>query len=198
MPDVSTVFEDERILVVNKPTGMPSQPDPSGETSVLDLFPGTWLVHRLDQPVSGLLVLGKTPAPVAFRKLYLAVVYRIPPPDRILTHHLVHDQRKNHTRVYDSPRKNSKEASLSYKIRHPGDRSLLEVELHTGRHHQIRAQLAHLGHPIVNDAKYGGKRNRARGIALHAWQIHLAEPDVTIACPPTSAFFQPFKIDSPQ
>lgn len=211
MPDVCVLFEDEHLLVVNKPAGVPSQPDPSGERSVLDHFPGTKLIHRLDQPVSGLLVLGKTAAATqrlsqAFQersltKRYLAVVYGTPAGEQKLEHHLVHDKKRNVSKAYDKPQKNSKPARLTYRIRQSGERSLLEVELHTGRHHQIRAQLAHIGHPIVNDAKYGGKRNRARGIALHAWRLELTHPVtgtvLNMEVLPASAFFQGFGLDSP-
>lgn len=182
MPDAcEVVYEDDRLIAVNKPVGVESQ-------GLVTAFPGTWLWHRLDQPVSGLLILGKTPAPMEFRKFYLAVVYRSPPPDQTLINHLKHDQRHNITRVA----RDGKESSLTYTTIQAGDRSLLEIELHTGRHHQIRAQLSHLGHPIVNDAKYGGKRNRAKGIALHAYKVIL--PDRELIVLPTSAFFQPFTL----
>jgi len=212
LPDVCVLFEDEHFLAVHKPAGVPSQPDPSGEPSILDLFPGTQLIHRLDQPASGILLLGKSEVATqrlsqAFQehrltKLYLVVVQGVPAQEEgRLEHHLVHDKRKNISRAYDQPRKNSKRALLTYRVRAAGQRSLLEVELHTGRHHQIRAQLAHLGHPIVNDAKYKGKRNRAKGIALHAWRLELDHPvaqhKLTLEALPTSAFFQGFKIDSP-
>ncbi len=170
------------MIAVNKPVGVESQ-------GLVALFPGTWLWHRLDQPVSGLQLLGKTPTPIEFRKFYLAVVHLTPPPGHTLHNNLIHDKRRNISRVH----KDGKPSSLTYSITTPGQRSLIEIELHTGRHHQIRAQLAHLGHPIVNDAKYGGKRNRAKGIALHAYKVILPDRELTV--PPSSAFFQPFKID---
>lgn len=197
------LHEDNHLLVVLKPAGLLVQGDRSGHTTLLDLArcdlkeryqkPGNvylGLVHRLDRPVSGVLVLARTSKAASrlsaqFRdktvqKRYLAVVQgRVDGPGETLRHHLAaKGDVRGVTRVAETPFPGSKPAELRYIVRGTRpDRSLLEVELVTGRRHQIRAQLARTGHPIWGDVKYGARRQpEYSGIGLHARSLQLAHP----------------------
>jgi 23S rRNA pseudouridine1911/1915/1917 synthase len=199
--DLPILFEDNHLLIIDKPAGMLSQGDLSGDLDVLtmakqmikarDQKPGNvflGLVHRLDRPVGGVMVIAKTSKAAGrlsaqFRertteKIYLAVVEGIPNhPHAVLTHRLVKDRAARITRVFtDHPE--AKTAKLSYTVSGRGpDRSLLEIRLITGVSHQIRAQLSTIGHPIVGDRKYGAQRPFEKGIiALYAKRLTLVHP----------------------
>jgi 23S rRNA pseudouridine1911/1915/1917 synthase len=206
------LFEDAHLLAMNKPAGMPVQPDPTGDASLLDaaaLHTGhpVYLVHRLDRPVSGAVVMAKTATAAAhlsaqFRdrgvgKTYLALVSGPPP---MVAGELVHyftAHRQGRARVSEVPVEGGVEAVLSYRLLRQTDRYwLLEVMPVQGRFHQIRAQLAAVGCPIRGDVKYGARRGNAdRSIQLHAWRLTLEHPEwnrplLTEAPPPSLPFWQ--------
>lgn len=148
------------------------------------------VVHRLDRPVSGVVVFAKTSKGLArmnalfaqhenIGKRYWAIVCGAPEREAdTLRHHLVRVEKMNKSFAYPQPKPNSKEAVLDYRVLARGDRySLLEVNLRTGRHHQIRCQLAAIGCPIKGDLKYGAPRsNPDGGISLHARSISFEHP----------------------
>ena len=196
------VYEDNHVLVVIKPANMPSQGDPSGDLDLLtylkemlvkrDNKPGSaylGLVHRLDRPVSGLVVFAKTSKAAArlseqvksreMSRRYLAVVCGVAQESGTLRDYLLKDERSNTTRIVDAGHKNAKEAILNYRrigVFEGSDLfSLVEVELITGRSHQIRIQMTSVGHPIFGDFKYGhGKPGQQ--IALFARKLRFIHP----------------------
>ncbi|MDR0907732.1 MAG: RNA pseudouridine synthase [Rikenellaceae bacterium] len=196
------LYEDNHLLVANKHAGELVQADSEGETGLEDAIkafirrrdakPGDvflGVVHRIDRPVSGAVVFAKTSKALVrlnemlrrgeFDKTYWAIVEELPPAEEgTLTHHIVRDGKQNRSRAHDSPKKDSKEARLVYKmIAGSSNYYLLEVKLLTGRHHQIRAQLAKVGAPIKGDLKYGAKRsNPDGGISLHSRRVSFVHP----------------------
>ena len=208
------LYEDNHVLVVNKLAGELVQPDPDGtsalENEVKDFLkkrdskPGAvflGVVHRIDRPVSGAVMFAKTSKALArlnemiknrtVEKRYWAIVEELPDPtEGSLTHYISRDGRTNRAHVYSSPKGDAKEARLSYKhLASSRNYHLLEVDLHTGRHHQIRAQLAKIGSPIRGDLKYGAARsNPGGGISLHSRSIAFEHPvtheHLTVTAPP--------------
>ena len=183
------LYTDLHLLAVNKPSGVPSQPDPTGDTSVLDLVgeQGLGLPHRLDRPVSGVLLVSRTPealrrlnaafAEQRVAKTYLAMVEgRLE--NALLEHLLVHDARALKAHVVPTMRKGASPATLCVRRLNTGDRyTLVEVRPEGGRFHQIRAQLSAAGHPIKGDVKYGARRGEPdRSIALHARALVFPHP----------------------
>lgn len=196
------LFEDNHILVVNKPGGLLVQGDATGDKTLLDygkeylkekydkpgnVFLGT--VHRIDRPVSGIVVMAKTSKALErlnkqFRerkiyKKYWAVVKRKPPNEKDkLVHWLVKNQEKNVVTSYKKPVDGALKAELYYKVLgNLNDHYLLEVNPITGRPHQIRVQLAAMGCPIRGDLKYGfHKPNPDANINLHAREINFEHP----------------------
>lgn len=182
MNEPQILYEDNHLIAVYKPAGMLVQGDKSGDISLLDEVkayikrihnkPGNvflGLIHRLDRNVDGVVLLAKTSKGASrlseqFRlhtvgKVYHAWVHGIvEPPKGTLVHYLSHDENQNRAEVYDTAKNNALKADLSYEcVKVDGDFSLLKIKLGTGRHHQIRAQFAHIGHPVVGDFKYGSK-----------------------------------------
>lgn len=196
------LYEDNHLLIINKRCGDLVQPDPSGESAledqikayikVRDKKPGDvflGVVHRIDRPVSGAVIFAKTSKALArlnemirdgqIHKLYWAVTEHIPNPESgELTHYIARDSKTNRSRAYDSPRGDAKQARLRYNtIGASTNYSLLEVELLTGRHHQIRAQLSKIGCSIKGDLKYGAKRSNTNGgISLHSRSVEFEHP----------------------
>lgn len=196
------LYEDNHLLVFNKKPGEIVQGDKTGDeplSETLKAFlaqrdskPGQVFMgvpHRLDRPVSGVVLLAKTSKALErlsalFRegdvhKTYWALCCQAPAePEGALTDFLVRNEKQNKSYVVPATRKDAKEARLRYRHIQSTDRYfLLEVELLTGRHHQIRCQLSHLGCPIKGDLKYGAPRsNPDGGISLHARRIRFIHP----------------------
>ncbi len=209
------LYEDNHLIVVNKAVGELVQGDETGDRTLADdvreylrvtydkkgnVYLG--IPHRLDRPTSGIVVYAKTEKALVrlnemfrsgggIRKTYWAIVDRRPPEDEgTLVHYIVRDSRLNRSTAYRSEVKGSREAKLSYTLLASSERyHLLEIELHTGRHHQIRAQLKAVGLHIKGDLKYGAERsNPDGGISLHARRITFIHPvrkeEITITAPP--------------
>ena len=196
------LYEDNHVIIVSKSAGEIVQGDKTGDTPLSETVkayikekytkPGAvflGVVHRLDRPVSGVVVFARTSKALArlnemFRvgtvqKTYWALVQNEPrEPEGTLTHWLLRNEKQNKSYAYDHERPNAKQAILDYKVIGHTDRfTLLEVHLHTGRHHQIRCQLAAMGCPIRGDLKYGAPRSNPDGsISLHARSIRFEHP----------------------
>lgn len=199
---MTVIYEDNHIIIVSKEAGEIVQGDKTGDTPLSDTVaaylkekyskPGNVFVgvtHRLDRPVSGIVVYAKTSKALSrmnsmFRdgkvdKRYLAIVKDRPAKDRDeLTGWIVRNEKQNRSYVYDHEVPDSKKAVLRYSVIGASERYwLLEVELVTGRHHQIRCQLAKMGCPIKGDLKYGAERSNPDGsISLHAYSISFEHP----------------------
>ena len=222
MPEI--LYEDNHIIAVNKRPSDLSQGDRSGDPSLDDevkkyiakkynkpgeVFLG--VVHRLDRPVSGVILYARTSKALSrlnemFRtsevmKVYLAIVKNRPPEDTgTISHYLKKNEKQKKTYVYDTEVKGSKKASLTYRVAGRSDRYyLLEVILHSGRHHQIRAQLAEIGCPVKGDLKYGFSRSNDDGsISLMARRLEFIHPvkkeKIIITAPfPEGDIWQVFK-----
>ena len=196
------LFEDNHLIAVNKKPGELVQGDKTGDVSLDtrikqyikkkynkpgDVFLG--VVHRIDRPVSGVVVFARTGKALArmnslFRdkevnKTYWCIVKEMPRPEEAtLKHYLVKKESRNKSYAYDRPQKGTKEAILDYRLISRSDNYyLLEVLLHTGRHHQIRCQLAKIGSPVRGDLKYGYPRSNKDGsISLHARSLEFDHP----------------------
>ena len=199
---MTVVYEDNHIIVVNKAASEIVQGDKTGDIPLSDTVkaylkekyqkPGNVFVgvtHRLDRPVSGLVVFAKTSKALSrlndmFRvgdvhKVYWAIVKNEPKQlEGELVHWLVRNEKQNKSYAYDREVKDAKKAILKYRMIGKSDNyTLLEVELMTGRHHQIRCQLAKMGCPIKGDLKYGSPRSNPDGsICLHARRISFVHP----------------------
>lgn len=196
------VYEDNHIIIVYKESGEIVQGDKTGDIPLSETVkqyikekyqkPGNvflGVVHRLDRPVSGLVVFAKTSKALSrlnemfrvgdVRKTYWAIVQASPKEtEAVLEHWLVRNEKQNKTYVYDHEVPKAKQARLRYRLlsssRHY---HLLEVELMTGRHHQIRSQLSHIGCVIKGDLKYGAKRSNPDGsISLLAHRVRFVHP----------------------
>ena len=201
MSDLSVIYEDNHILVVNKAAGLLVQGDQTGDESLVDIAkryirdkyqkPGNvflGLVHRLDRPTTGVIVLARTSKALTrlnqqfkdrlTKKVYRAVVSGSPEPKARLEHFLRKNSSQNKSFHYPKNTLNTKHAILRYRyIEQLRSYHVLEIELETGRHHQIRVQLAAVGLHIKGDLKYGAKRPNQNGsIHLHAQSLELAHP----------------------
>ncbi len=197
------LYEDNHLIAVRKRVGDIVQGDKTGDVPLSDMVknflkdkyqkPGNvylGVVHRLDRPVSGVVLFAKTSKALprlnkmfaehkGVKKTYLAIVANKPSqPQGTLTHWLTRNEKQNTARAYDREVPGSKKAVLDYRLLAQSERYfLLEIELHTGRHHQIRCQLSKMGCPIRGDLKYGAPRsNPDGGISLHAWRLELEHP----------------------
>ena len=198
---LNILHEDEHIIVCYKPAGIPTQTKKLGEQDMVSLLKNylkggyVAVIHRLDQPVEGLLVFAKTPFAAkelnkglqgaGFGKHYKAVLWGIPDKQsETLEDYLVKDGHTNTSRVCSPSEKDAKKAVLSYEVIATGkddgkDISLVKVKLDTGRHHQIRVQMANMGCPIWGDAKYNTAEvqdRRYRQIALCAYRLEFIHP----------------------
>ncbi|MBS4220463.1 RluA family pseudouridine synthase [Bacillus sp. FJAT-49711] len=200
--DIPILFEDNHLLVVEKPVNIPVQRDSTGDLDLLTLLkqdlkvryekPGNvylGLVHRLDRPVGGIMVFAKTSKAASrlsdeirrrsMERKYLAVVRgALPRKQGVLEHYLYKDQRKNIVYTVQSTDKNGKQAILEYEvIEQNGDFSLLTINILTGRSHQIRVQLSASGYPLFGDQKYGQALNKpGQQIALWAHSLKFTHP----------------------
>lgn len=196
------LFEDNHIIIINKKSGQIVQGDKTGDVPLVDevknylkkkynkpgnVFAG--LVHRLDRPTSGIVIFAKTSKALSrltqmlkkreIKKTYWAVIKKKNMPEnQRLVHYLKKNEKNNKTITYNHPFQNAKEAILTYHIIKKSDHyQLLEINLETGRHHQIRAQLSAIECPIKGDLKYGFERSNADGsIHLLARKIEFIHP----------------------
>ena len=201
---MQVVYEDNHIIIVSKQSGEIVQGDKTGDTPLSDIVkqyikekyqkPGEvflGVVHRLDRPVAGLVVFARTSKALSrlnkmfaegeVHKTYWAIVKTLPEGQgegNLLTHYLVRNEKQNKSYAYDREVPHSKKAQLRYRIIGKGDYyDLLEIELLTGRHHQIRCQLAKIGCPIRGDLKYGAPRSNPDGsISLLSRRVEFIHP----------------------
>ena len=199
---MEVIYEDNHIIVVNKAPGEIVQGDKTGDTPLSDTVkqwikethakPGNvflGVVHRLDRPVGGLVVFAKTSKALSrlnemFRngdvhKTYWAITRNLPPKESdLLTHYITTVERNNKSYASVTPKNGAKESKLRYRLLSKGERfNLVEVELLTGRKHQIRVQMSSIGCPIRGDLKYGDKRSNPDGsISLIARRIKFIHP----------------------
>lgn len=213
-PEPDILYEDNHIIAVNKSNRDLVQGDKTGDISLDikvkdyikkkynkpgDVFLG--VVHRIDRPVSGVVLFARTSKSLSrlnnmfrekkIRKIYWALIKELPPAEtETLTHYIKRNQEQNKSYCFDKEVNGSKLAVLEYKIIGKSDTYyLIEVDLKTGRHHQIRSQLSAIGCPIKGDLKYGFPRsNNYGGISLHARKIEFIHPvrnePVIIEAPP--------------
>lgn len=202
MQKLKVIYEDNHIIVVEKPVNIPSQGDKTGDIDMITIIkqylkekynkPGNvylGLIHRLDRPVGGVMVFAKTSKAAArlseqvrekvFQKTYLVVVNgKMEEKKGLLEDYLLKNERNNISKVVKEGTKNSKFASLDYeelKYNEEINLSVLKINLHTGRHHQIRVQLSSRNHSIYGDQKYGG-RGHGKQIALWAYTLKILHP----------------------
>ncbi len=199
--NLKIVYEDNHIIVVVKPPAVPVQADKTGDVDLLTLVkeyikvkynkPGNvylGLVHRLDRMVGGLIVFAKTSKAASrlseyirrreFKKRYVCIVNGVLEGSGTLNNYLVKNERLNISKVVSKDVKNAKEASLKYEAiksfkYHDKDYTFVKIDLLTGRHHQIRVQMAEAGYPLYGDIKYGEKVNKV-GQSLALWSCYLS------------------------
>ena len=193
MEPYQLIFEDAEIIVVNKSSGIPTQSDKNNTLSLLEIlsqkYPQIHLIHRLDQRVNGLIIFAKTEHSAKklnqdfqtrnITKKYRAIVANKPVDNEAkLTHWLLKDAKKNLSKAFEKEVQHSQKSELIYKVIESSERYyLLDIELLTGRFHQIRSQLSALGSPILGDLKYGYKRSSPDGsIFLQSYQLSFNHP----------------------
>lgn len=202
MQDLKVIYEDNHIIVVEKKPNIPSQGDKTNDIDMLTIVkqyikekynkPGEvylGLIHRLDRPVGGVMVFAKTSKAAArlseqvrnkiFKKKYLTIVDgKMEKEKDSLEDYLLKNEKNNLSKVVNEKTKNAKQAKLDYEVLTYNDEinlSVLKIDLHTGRHHQIRVQLSSRGHSIYGDQKYG-IRGRGKQIALWAYSLTILHP----------------------
>jgi 23S rRNA pseudouridine1911/1915/1917 synthase len=216
--NLDIIYEDNHLIIINKRVGDIVQGDSTGDKPLSDIVkeyikkkydkPGDvylGVVHRLDRPTTGIVLFAKTSKALtrlneafknrATQKTYWAVIKNIPPKEKdTLVHFLKRNPKNNTSKAHSKEVPESKQASLSYDVIKKLDHYfVLEIDLHTGRHHQIRAQLQAIGCPIKGDLKYGFDRSNPNGgIHLHARKLVLTHPvskeiHTFIAKPPKDA-----------
>jgi 23S rRNA pseudouridine1911/1915/1917 synthase len=220
---MNILYEDNHLIAVNKNCHEIVQGDKTGDEPLSealkkflkekynkqgDVFLG--VIHRLDRPVTGVVVFAKTSKALSrmnemlakgeVKKTYWAIVKKaLPEEEAELTHWLVRNEKQNKSFAYDNEKPDSKKAVLHYRLKGRSDNYFLfEIDLKTGRHHQIRCQFAKMGSPIKGDLKYGAERsNPDGGISLHARSVSFIHPvskeEITIIAPvPEDAIWQAF------
>ena len=218
------LYEDNHIIAINKQVSDIVQGDKTGDEPLTDKVksyikkkynkPGQvflGLPHRLDRPTSGLVLLARTSKALVrlnkmfqdkeIRKIYWAIVENAPTEKKgSLEHYISKNEKQNKSYVFDEQKPQSKKAILLYRQLAESDRyTLLEIELKTGRHHQMRAQLSKIGSVIKGDLKYGARRsNPDKGICLHARKIQFVHPvkreNITLVAPvPNTPLWQYFE-----
>lgn len=199
---IPILYEDNHLIAVHKPNGLLIQGDKTGDITLIDLIkahlkdkyqkPGNvflGLIHRIDRPAAGIVVFAKTSKALArmnqlfhdrkVRKIYLAIVeHRTPINEGLITHYLKKNEKNNKAYISEIEKKGYLKAELYLSFITSSDKfHLLGIELHTGRHHQIRAQLSHLGSPIRGDLKYGAHRSLPNGgIDLLSYHLEFPHP----------------------
>ena len=201
MNDIDIVYEDNHIIVVLKPQGVPTCGDESGDDSLLEGVrrylkvtyekPGNvyvGLIHRLDRPTGGVMVFAKTSKAASrlseqmrggdFEKKYFAVLVGTPKePQKTLVNYLKKNPVNNMVYLCPPTTDGAKMASLDYRVLHESEGlCLAEVRLHTGRTHQIRVQMAGIGHPVYGDMRYGGENAKKGWLALWAYSLSFTHP----------------------
>jgi 23S rRNA pseudouridine1911/1915/1917 synthase len=220
------LYEDNHLIIVNKLPSQIVQGDKTGDEPLSEIIkryvkekynkPGEvflGVVHRIDRPVSGIVLFARTSKALSrlnemlktheIKKTYWAIVKNSPPEKSgHLIHYLFRDEKKNKSFIVSDERKDTKKAELIYHhLKSSDNYHLLEVELLTGRHHQIRAQLAHIGCPIKGDLKYGFPRSNTDGsIHLHSRKIEFIHPVkkelvLVEAAPPKDSLWDYFCLD---
>lgn len=211
---MEVIYEDNHLIIVNKKSGEIVQGDKTGDAPMSDylkqyikekhnkpgeVFLGT--VHRIDRPVTGIVIFARTSKALermnkmfqdkGVQKTYLAIVKKKPPKEQDhITHYLLKNEKQNKSYAKDKPWDKALKCELEYKLLASSDNyHLLEINPFTGRHHQIRCQLATIGSPIKGDLKYGFNRSNEDGsIHLHAYAIRFIHPvtkeELYIKCPP--------------
>lgn len=202
MQDLKVIYEDNHIIVVEKKPNIPSQGDKTNDIDMLTIVkqyikekynkPGDvylGLIHRLDRPVGGVMVFAKTSKAASrlseqvrnkvFKKKYLTIVDgKMEDEKASLEDYLLKNEKNNLSRVVNEKTKNAKQAKLDYEVLTYNSEinlSVLKIDLHTGRHHQIRVQLSSRNHSIYGDQKYG-TRGRGKQIALWAYSLTILHP----------------------
>lgn len=202
MQKLNVIYEDNHIIVVEKPVNIPSQGDKTGDMDMLTLVkayikekynkPGEvylGLIHRLDRPVAGVMVFARTSKAAArlseqvrnkdFRKKYLVITDgKFEKNKGVLEDYLLKNEKTNTSKVVKESTRNAKLAILDYEVLKYNEEinlSVVKVNLHTGRHHQIRVQMANAGHSICGDQKYG-TRGRGKQICLWAYELTIFHP----------------------
>ena len=200
--NLNVIYEDNHIIVVEKIVNIPSQGDKTGDIDMLEIIKGyikekynkpgnvyLGLVHRLDRPVGGVMVFAKTSKAAArlseqvrnktFKKTYLVIANgNMENNQGTLEDYLLKNEKTNMSKVVEKNRKNAKLAILDYEVLKYDpelDLSVLKINLHTGRHHQIRVQLSSRNHSIYGDQKYGG-RGHGKQICLWAYKLTIEHP----------------------
>lgn len=199
---MTVLYEDNHIIIVNKNSSEIVQGDKTGDKPLSEIVkdwlkekyqkPGNvfcGVTHRLDRPVSGIVIFAKTSKALSrlnemfknkeIKKTYWAIVKNNPPKmEDTLVNHLIKNEKQNKSYAYDTEKPNTKKAILHYKLLAKSDKyNLLEIDLQTGRHHQIRCQLANIGCTIKGDLKYGADRsNTDGGISLHSRKVSFIHP----------------------
>lgn len=220
---MKVLYEDNHLIIVNKSAGEIVQGDKTGDEPLSDMVkaylkekyqkPGNvfcGVTHRLDRPTSGAVVFAKTSKALTrlndmfrngeVKKTYWAIVKNRPVAEEdTLTHYLVKNEKTNKSTAYDSEKPRTKRAVLHYRlIAASQNYFLLEVDLETGRHHQIRCQLAKIGSPLRGDLKYGAERSNPDGsISLHARTVSFIHPvskeNISVTAPlPEEALWNAF------
>ena len=200
--NLQVLFEDNHLIIINKRVGDIAQGDKTGDKPLSDIVkeyiadkynkPGNvfiGVVHRLDRPTSGIVIFARTSKALerlnkmlrekTIKKTYWAIVKNTPKKEKeTLIHYLKKNPKNNKSTAFKTENEGSKKAVLHYQLIQKLDNyALLEIDLETGRHHQIRCQLASIGCPIKGDLKYGFKRsNKDGGIHLHARKIDFIHP----------------------
>lgn len=219
------LFEDDNIIVCHKPSGMPTQTADIRKKDLMDELKNhirintdgkvkseLSLINRLDQPVEGIVLVAKNTAAAAklseqltahkMKKCYLAVVEDVEALDACigeirLCDYMVTDKKNNISKISNKNDKNAKKAELIFRVlQRKEGRALIRVELITGRHHQIRLQMANAGFPLIGDQKYGNNTSE-KAVALCAYQLTFRNPktgkDTTYEITPSLPSFHIFK-----
>lgn len=197
LKQLEIIYEDQDILLCRKPAGIATQTKRLGQQDMESLLknyrakkgelPYIGIVHRLDQPVEGLMVFGKNQKATAelsrqvkeriIGKYYYAQSKHTPTKkEGVLEDYLLTDKKTNFTQVVDASCTDAKKAKLEYKVvKQEEGRVLFDIKLHTGRQHQIRVQMAHMGCPLIGDNKYGDEKNQ-EPLALCSYRLDFAHP----------------------